>query len=404
MENSTYSIQLLLLIIFGSVFGLTYLLLPRIRRITLKFDLYDTPDHRSSHVDIVPTFGGVAFFICLILGLFFLEPFDLDSITMSLLVSLTVIFFIGITDDFKNLSPKVKFLGQVFSVGLILSHTEFQIHSLHGFMGINELGTILSFLLNGFLFLGFINAFNLIDGIDGNASIVGIVISVTMGLIFYQLDMYFYLAICVVLVSTLFAFLRFNFSNRNKIFMGDTGSLVIGLVLGALTMRLLSLGFEPFSRISITRAEIPLFLLGVLIIPALDISRVIFIRIMRKKSIFSPDRNHIHHVLIDAGLSHMQASILTGMINAVIITLSYYSLKYFDLIYAVLFFNFLIVVLVLSFFILNRSFANRRTKVYLRRMLFKVNNFFSKPEGNKSLQKQRIAFNHKLKRIGILFF
>lgn len=404
MENLINSIDLLLLIIFGSVFGLTYLLLPRIRRITLKFDLYDTPDYRSSHVNIVPTFGGVAFFICLILGISFLEPFDLDSITISLLVSLTVIFFIGITDDFKNLSPKVKFLGQVFSVGLILSHTEFQIHSLHGFMGINELGNIPSYLLSGFLFLGFINAFNLIDGIDGNASIVGIVISVTMGLIFYELDMHFYLGICIVLVSTLFAFLRFNFSNRKKIFMGDTGSLVIGLVLGALTLRLLSLGFEPFSLISITRAEIPLLLLGVLIIPALDISRVIFIRIMRKKSIFSPDRNHIHHVLIDAGLSHMQASILVGMINAVIIALSYYSLKYFDLIYAVLFFNFLIVVLVLSFFILNRSIANRRTKVYLRRMLFKVNNFFSKPKGKKSLRQHRIAFNHKLKRIGILFF
>lgn len=404
MEKFTTTIELSLLLIFGLVFSLTYLLLPRIRKITLKFDLYDTPDYRSSHSNIVPTFGGVAFYICLVLTLFFLQSLDIDGATVALLVALTITFFIGITDDFKNLSPKVKLIGQVLSVGMILSNPEFQIHSFHGFLGINKIPFVVSIGISGFVFLGFINAFNLIDGIDGNASIVGIVISVTLGLIFYKLEMFFYLAICVVLVSTLFAFLRFNFSERNKIFMGDTGSLVVGLVLGALTIRLLSLDFEPFSRLSITRAEIPLLLLGVLIIPALDISRVIFIRLMRKKSIFSPDRNHIHHVLIDSGLSHKQASILVGIVNAVIIILSYYALKYFDMVYAVLFFNFLIIVLVLAFFILNLSMANRRIKVRLRRALFNLNNFFSVPEGNKSIQEHRIAFNHKLKRIGILFF
>lgn len=404
MEKVTDPIELTLLLIFGAVFSLTYLLLPRIRRTTLKFNLYVTPDHRSSHSNIVPTFGGVAFFFCLMLCLFFLEPLDIDGIAVALLVSLTITFFIGLTDDFKNLSPKVKFLGQVLSVGMILSHPEFQITSLHGFLGIQEIPFLASIALSGFLFLGFINAFNLIDGIDGNASIVGIVISVTLGFIFYKLELFFYLSICVVLVATLFAFLRFNFSSSKKIFMGDTGSLVVGLVLGTLTMRLLSLGFSPVSKIAITRTEIPLLLLGILIIPALDISRVIFIRLMRKKSIFSPDRNHIHHVLIDAGLSHKQASLLVGVINMIIIALSYYSLKYFDLVYAVLFFNFLIVALVLTFFILNRSISNRRTKVYVRRLLFKIDRLFSKSDNNKALQKHRIAFNHRLKRIGILFF
>ena len=404
MENLTNPIELTLLLIFGAVFSLTYVLLPKIRSITMKFNLYDAPDHRSSHTDIVPTFGGVAFFISLITVLFFIQSFDLDGVTVSLIVALTVTFFIGLKDDFQNISARTKFIGQLLAVGMILSHPEFQIASLHGFLGIQELPFLVSIAFSGFLLLGFINAFNLIDGIDGNASIVGIIISVTLGFIFYKLELFFYLAICVVLVATLFAFLRFNFSNSKKIFMGDTGSLVVGLVLGALTMRLLSLGFSPVSKIAITRTEIPLLLLGVLIIPALDISRVIFIRLMRKKSIFSPDRNHIHHVLIDAGLSHRQASLLVGVVNTIIIAVSYYSLKYLDLVYAALFFNFLIVALVLTFFILNRSFANRRTKVYLRKFLFKLNWLFSKSDNNKALQKHRIAFNHRLKRIGILFF
>ncbi len=404
MENLTKTIEFTLLIVFGLVFSVTYLLLPRIRKTTLKFDLYDTPDHRSSHKTIVPTFGGVAFYICIILVLFFIQGLDVDGITVSFLVATTITFFVGLKDDFQNLSPKVKFIGQILSVGMILSHPEFQIHSFHGFLGIQEIPFLASIGLSAFLFLGFINAFNLIDGIDGHASIVGIVISVTFGLIFYQLEMYFYLTICVVLVSTLFAFLRFNFSNRQKIFMGDTGSLVIGLVLGALAMRLLSLGFEPFSSIAISRTEIPLLLLGVLIIPALDISRVIFIRLVRKKSIFSPDRNHIHHVLIDAGLSHMQASVLVGFVNALIIVSSYYALKSFDLIYAVLFFNLLVVLLVMSFFILNRSIANRRTKVLLRKTLFKINRFLSFSKNNLPSKDQRLAFNQRLKKIGILFF
>lgn len=394
-----------LILLFVGVFLLTFALLPRIRRVSLKFGFIDTPDGRSSHKNIVPTFGGIAFYLALILTLFSFQQVDSDSIIISLIASLSVMFFTGLKDDFQDISPRMKSLGQFISVGLIMFHSEFRITSFYGFLGIQELHPLISICLSLFLLIGLINAYNLIDGIDGMASIVGIVVSTSLGLLFFKLEMYFYLAVCISLISMLFSFLRYNFSSEKKIFMGDTGSLVIGLVLGVLTMRLLSLGFEPISVIAISRSDIPLLLLAVLIIPAFDISRVIFIRLSNKVPVFSPDRNHIHHVLIDAGLSHKQASISVGIINTLIILTMYFSIRYFDLVTSFFILILLILLLTYFFFVLNKTFQTKKMKVKIRKFLYKFSRRFSKKSNNKKLSKEnRLAFNKKLKSIRILFF
>ena len=385
------------------VFGLTIFILPRIRENSFRFGLLDTPDYRSSHKDIVPSFGGISFFICLILTLFLTQKIDEEQLTISLIASITLMFFVGLKDDLQNLSPRKKFLGQIVAVSFLMLHEQFRIHSFHGFLGIEELNPIFSFVFSSFMLLGLINAYNLIDGIDGMASIVGIVVAATFGLLFYNLQSYYYLAICVAVVSTLFGFLRFNFSPKKKIFMGDTGSLLIGLVLGILAMKLLSLSTETFSSIAITKKDIPLFVLCILIIPAFDISRVIFIRLTRKQSVFSPDRNHIHHILIDSGLTHKQASLLIGLVNTLIIVLMYFSIKYFGVAFSLFSFFFILFTLVYAFFVLNKSYTTKRTKVKIRNFLYKA--FAS----NKILLTKRnnfnkIVFNKKLKAIRIFFF
>lgn len=397
-ENQGLIINVLL---FTGVFLVTYILLPRIRRITLKFDLYDTPDERSSHKSIVPTFGGVSFYIAIILSLFAIQYTDKDGVIISLLVSLSIIFFTGLKDDFQDISPRMKSLGQLLAVGLIIIHPEFRITSLHGFLGLDILHPIFSYLFSGFLFIGLINAYNLIDGIDGMASLVGIVIASSFGILFYQLELTFYLSICITLVAALFSFLRYNFSSEKKIFMGDTGSLLIGLILGVLTMRLLSLGFEPVSKLAITRAEIPLLLLCILIIPAFDISRVIFIRLSRNLPIFSPDRNHIHHVLIDAGYTHKKASITVSFINASIIACLYFSLRYLGVFPAFMVLVFLIILLVYFFFVIDKKYQTKKVKVKMRQFLYR---FVTKLSfKRKKANTNRVLFNKKLKSIGILF-
>ena len=119
-----------LILLFVGVFLLTFALLPRIRRVSLKFGFIDTPDGRSSHKNIVPTFGGIAFYLALILTLFSFQQVDSDSIIISLIASLSIMFFTGLKDDFQDISPRMKSLGQFISVGLIMFHSEFRITSL----------------------------------------------------------------------------------------------------------------------------------------------------------------------------------------------------------------------------------------------------------------------------------
>lgn len=393
-----------LIFLFLGLFFLTSLLLPRIRSISLKFGYVDQPDGRSSHKSIVPTFGGVAFYIGLILTLFFTQKIDQNNVTITLIASLSIMFFTGLKDDFHNLSPKMKIIGQVISVGLLMVHSEFRITSFYGMFGIYEIDIVISIVFSLIMLLGLINAYNLIDGIDGMASITGIVVSASFGLIFYNLGLYFYLAISVALVSMLFGFLRYNFSSRKKIFMGDTGSLLIGLVIGVLAMKLLSLGFDTVSTIAIARSEIPLLVLGILIVPAFDISRVIFIRLSNGMRIFSPDRNHIHHVLVDAGLSHKKSSLLVGFLNSLIIVCLYFSIKTFGLLASLVLFILFVCALIYLFFVLNTRYTAIKAKVKVRKLLYKFFNRITFSNKHKHSSKRRRFFNQKLKSFRIFFF
>ena len=360
IENFKPEYYLLLLSIF--VFTISFFVLSRIRVISLKFDLIDTPNYRSSHQKSVPTFGGIAFYISILFTLFLTQKWETGSIIITLATSLSIIFFTGLKDDSKNITPRMKLLGQLISVGILMFYTEFRITTLHGFLGIEEIHPLISVLLSVFLLIGLINAYNLIDGIDGMASVIGIVITTTFGLLFYSLELYFYLGICVCLLAMILSFLRYNFSSRKKIFMGDTGSLLVGLVLGMLTMRLLSLDIEPVSEIIISRKELPLFLLSVLLIPALDIVRVIFIRFINNKGIFSADRKHIHHVLVDVGLTHKKASITMGIVNILIVIIMFNAIRYFGLLASSFLLFLLILLMLYSFSFINKKVSSQPNK------------------------------------------
>lgn len=393
----------LLLALAILVFVLTLFLLPRIRENSLKFGLFDAPDHRSSHTQIVPTFGGVAFYISLLFTFFIIQRYDVNNVGLTLLVSISIVFFTGLKDDLQNLTPRMKFLGQVIGVAVLMIQPDFRIVSFHGFLGLQEIPLMVSIILSMFFILSLINAYNLIDGIDGLAAIIGIVIASSYSFIFYKLGMLLYLAICMSMMSMLFAFLRFNFSPRKKIFMGDTGSLVIGLVLGLLTLKLLSLGADAFQVLAIDSQQLPLLILGILFIPVFDIFRVMAIRLSRKKPVFSPDRNHIHHILIDAGMSHIKASLLCGIGNIVIVLIMFYSIREFGIIASIFVLAFFTASILLMFFGMNKSFINKRRKVRLRNVLFSITSVINGSYNNGD-KKKKLAFNQKLKRIRILFF
>ena len=300
-----------ILVFFGSL-----LLIPKIRNLSIKLNFSEASNNRSSHQGKVASFGGVAFFLSYIFVLFFAETLDTSHVSLTLLTSVTIMFFTGLLDDMSDLSPKVKFLAQIIAVSFLMTEPDFRLLSLHGFMGIYEIPLYISVFGSMFFLLGLINAFNLIDGIDGLTGITGIIVASFYSYMFYELGYYYYLTISLATIATLLAFLRFNFSRKRKIFMGDTGSLVIGLVLGLLTFKLLALNTGAYASLSFNRQQLPLFLIGVLFVPLLDTLRVMSLRALRGVSMFKPDRNHIHHIIIDYGLSHRRASFFIGLLNS----------------------------------------------------------------------------------------
>ena len=365
-----------LFFMFVIVFLITSFSLSRIRKISSKLGHYDAPNDRSSHTDFVPTLGGVSFFISLVVFFFFSNFYNINDTSLSIILAITIIFLVGLTDDLKDLSPKVKFLGQLLALSILIIQSDYRILSFHGFLGIYELNMFFSVSISMFLILAFINAFNLIDGIDGMSSITGIVISACFGFLFYKLQLFFFMFISVAVISMLLAFLRYNFSSKKKIFMGDTGSLVIGLVLGLLTLKLLTLQSETFSSLAIHRSELPLLLLIILIVPAFDLCRVSFIRLKKRVSIFSPDRNHIHHLLIDSGLSHKKASILSGLTNLIVAIAMYLSIKHLGLTYSFIFLVAFILACFMLFFLITNNRENLRKKAKIKLILQNIANFF----------------------------
>jgi UDP-GlcNAc:undecaprenyl-phosphate GlcNAc-1-phosphate transferase len=358
-----------ILVFFGSLF-----IIPKIRKLSLKLNFSDTSNDRSSHNGKVASFGGVAFFLSYIFVLFFAETLDSSHVSLTLLASITIMFFTGLLDDMTDMSPKVKFFAQFIAVSFLMSEPDFRILSLYGFMGIYEIPLYASVFGSMFFLLGLINAFNLIDGIDGLTGITGILVASFYSFMFYKLGFYFYLTISLATIATLLAFLRFNFSVKRKIFMGDTGSLVIGLVLGLLTFKLLSLDVDAYTSLSFNREQLPLFLISVLFVPLLDTIRVMFLRAIRGVSMFKPDKNHIHHIIVDFGLSHRRASFFIGLLNFLVALIMFFVIQVFNDLESVLILVSIFFIAILLLFLMNKNKSAIRMKSKMKKLFL---NFLS---------------------------
>ena len=370
-EIGTYHLLQFIFYFFGT-FMLSYFLIPKIRAKSLKLNLKDTPDIRSSHTIPVPTFGGIVFYISYILILFSAQSLDSNHVSITLIASISILFFTGLLDDFKNLSPKIKFLCQIIGVAVLMFQPDFRILSFHGFMGIYEIPLYVSVGGSMFFLLGLINAFNLIDGIDGLTGITGVIVASFYSYMLYNLGYFFYLSISLATIATLLAFLRFNFSNKRKIFMGDTGSLVIGLVLGLLTLKLLSVADDAYSSLSFYRAQLPLFLIAVLFVPLLDTMRVMFLRLTSGVSMFKPDRNHLHHIIVDFGLSHRKASFFIGFVNFSVALIMFFVIQKFNTFQSLFVLVLMFFIAIMVLFLMNKNKTALRLKIKMKNSMLKM--------------------------------
>ncbi len=299
------------------------LLIPEIIKITHNYDLHDSPDgYRKVHVHRIPTFGGMAIFIGFALSTL-VWAISVQAHIQYLISSILVIVVVGMRDDFLPLSVKYKLLGQFIASFFIMYFGEIRFVSLHGFLGIYDLPIIWSYAVSLFTIIVITNAFNLIDGINGLAGSLAVLVFSGYGVWFYFHNNQIMTVVCFSLIGAVLSFLRYNF--KNQIFMGDTGALLLGFLASATTIifineNALKVPYQTFSFSNpVTVASC------VLVYPLFDTIRVFILRIIQKRSPFSPDRNHIHHLLLELGFSHSQATGVICTVNFVFIVLAIFS-------------------------------------------------------------------------------
>jgi len=316
-----FPLEISLLLTFVVSFIVTYLAIPSIVSVARLKKIFDDPSHRRSHLKQIPTLGGVAIFAGFTLSAGAFVTYDLIPSFQYILVSCIVIFFIGIKDDIQSLAPHKKLIGQIIAALILIMPGNLYFTNLHGFFDIYHINPVSGLLLTVFVVIVIINSFNLIDGIDGLAASIGVLASVFFGLWFFISGNVEYCLISVALLGSLLGFLRFNlFSGKFKIFMGDTGSTIVGLIILVQVVLFNEKNIGYTSAFPIKSA--PAVSIAALIIPLYDTLRVFIIRMSRGRSPFSADKNHLHHCLLKLGFTHVQSTFIIVFANICFITLA----------------------------------------------------------------------------------
>lgn len=309
---------------FVTAFAITFYVIPSIIKIAKVKGLTDEPGERRSHSESTPSLGGVGIFVGVLFSVIAWTPHALFAGLQYVMCACIVVFLIGAKDDIIPSRPMTKMLGQVFAASILVWAADVRIPGLFGIAGIGALPFVISALLTVFTIIVIINAFNLIDGVNGLTGAISIVASLALGTWFYLVGHPEYTLLAAAVIGSTLAFLKYNWTPA-KIFMGDTGSLLLGLLLSVLTIRFLQFHWEMKLQGLVDNPyylpAAPAAAIGFLIVPLFDTLRVFVTRIYRGRSPFDPDRNHIHHLLIDLRFSHGQTTLLLATIAILFIVM-----------------------------------------------------------------------------------
>lgn len=308
-------------IFFGAFmsFCICFYAMPIIIIIANKKKLYDIPDARKLHTKPISSLGGIGIFAGFLFSILFCtKSLDIINGFQYFIAALMIIFFFGVKDDIMVLTPLKKLLGQIFTASILVFKVGFVITDLHGFVNIHLVNETVAWCFSIFTILVIMNAFNLIDGVDGLSGTIGLISSAVFGFLFIKNGDMFFALIAFSLTAALFAFLIFNYAPA-KIFMGDTGAMLNGAINAILVIRLIQTA-HTFTTFPINVS--PALGFGILLIPLLDTLRVFSIRIIQGRSPFMPEKNHLHHLLLNLGMSHLKVtlSIASASIFFIILT------------------------------------------------------------------------------------
>ncbi len=257
----------------------------------LKKNIIDEINNRSSHEVIATRSGGFGIFLTLFILSFFFYIQASEIYDFSFLVPLSLLLFIGLYDDIYKLDFKLKFIFQIIAAKIIIDNGLI-IDNLHGVLGFYELNRIVGQLITIFFIVAIINAINFIDGIDGLAISIFCLFVVLFELL-SSADTKF-LNLSVILISSIVPLYYYNYKRKNKVFLGDSGSLFLGGVVSIYVIHILSQDYIIDPLFDVHKI---LFVLSILLYPIIDIIRIVMLRLYNKKSPFVADKNHIHHIL-----------------------------------------------------------------------------------------------------------
>ena len=310
---------------FITAFVITYVAIPKVIFFAEKLRLLDEAGIRASHKGSVPIFGGIAIFTGIIFSLLFWA--EIENIQF-ILVSILIVFVVGVIDDLLVLTPFKKIVGQVIATLILIfaSDDPIIIDSMHGVLGISKaLSPWVSIPFTIFVVIVITNGYNLIDGVDGLAGGIGVISSFSFGVIALLMGQGDMAILAFTLMGSLLAFLKYNLYPA-KIFMGDTGSLVVGLILSILAINIIRHGLVT-ETIKLPNKG-PLLAIVILAIPLFDSLRVFVARIIKGRHPLSPGRGHIHHALLNLGFSHKKTSFILYFFAISIVFFSYFILEF----------------------------------------------------------------------------
>ncbi|QNL51580.1 undecaprenyl/decaprenyl-phosphate alpha-N-acetylglucosaminyl 1-phosphate transferase [Olivibacter sp. SDN3] len=298
---------------------------PAIIKVAYSKRLVDDPsiESRKIHKNSVPNLGGVAVFSTFALVSCLLINSQMLPNANFIFASGIIIFTIGLKDDLIALDPYKKFAAQFITAFIVVYFADVRLTNFYGVMGIHEIGPLLSYIFSSLVVVFIINAFNLIDGINGLLGSISMFVCLIYGTLFCLMDAKGLSVLSFSMAGAIVGFLKYNAKKRARIFMGDAGAYSIGFIISILTIQFIELNkYDPIGNPSPLINAAPGVAIALLIMPTFDTFRVFILRILRGKSPFMADRNHLHHRLLDLGLSHLQASSIIVATNLSMVALA----------------------------------------------------------------------------------
>ena len=292
---------------------------PSLVRIAKMKNIVDNPNARKLNKEPIPVLGGVGVFFGMMFSLavagYYVEGFLLH---FDIIIAMLIMLYTGVGDDILNLSPRLRFGLQIFTVSLMMFIGDMYIDNFHGLWGVYQLPWVLAVALTIVSGVGIINSINLIDGVDGLCSGYGMFATMLFGVIFMRMGDVSYSVLAFTIFGALIPFMLHNvFGKKYKMFMGDGGSLVLGFILSLFVMRVIQAGIYTDSGSTIS------FTLAILAIPVFDTLRVMSSRMLHGRSPFSPDKTHLHHMLIELGFSHVITAVNVVLLNGMVVAIWY---------------------------------------------------------------------------------